>query len=427
MEKGRQIGLSYSTSYTAVERTALADCRHDQWVTSRDELQAKLFIEDCKFWAQLLNLAAKDMGEQVIDAKGLTAYTLAFANGKKIYSMSSNADAQAGKRGGRILDEFALHPDPRKLWSIAYPGITWGGSMELISTHRGSNNFFNQLIREVRESGNPKNISLHRVTLTDALDQGFLYKLQHSLPADSEIQAMDEAGYFDFIKGGCADDESFQQEYCCNPADDNSAFLDYDLIAGCEYATETNWHYSLAQLQTAKGELYGGLDIGRTSDLTVLWIVEKLSDTLYTRVVLELKNLRKSEQEKAFYPFMPLLKRVCIDYTGLGIGWGDDAQDKFGSYRVETVTFTNSVKEVMAYAVRGAFEDKKLRIPFAPAIRADLRAISKTTTAAGNIRFAAERTQNGHSDRFWALALAIHAAGSSQTTVAYQPANFKFL
>jgi phage FluMu gp28-like protein len=250
------------------------------------------------------------------------------------------------------------------------------------------------------------------VTLTDALDQGFLYKLQHSLPAGSEIQAMDEADYFDFIKSGCADEESFQQEYLCNPADDNSAFLDYDLIAGCEYATEDSWHYSLEQLQAAKGELYGGLDIGRTSDLTVLWIVEKLGDSLYTRVVLELKNLRKSEQEKAFYPFMPLLKRICFDYTGLGIGWGDDAQDRFGSYRVETVTFTNAVKETMAYQVRGAFEDKKLRIPFAPEIRADLRAITKTTTAAGNIRFAAERTQNGHSDRFWALALAIHAAGT---------------
>ena len=48
-----------------------------------------------------------------------------------------------------MLDEFALHPDPRKLWSIAYPGITWGGTREVISTHRGSHNFFNELIREI--------------------------------------------------------------------------------------------------------------------------------------------------------------------------------------------------------------------------------------------------------------------------------------
>src|SRR3546814_2348023 len=77
-----------------------------------------------------------------------------------------------------ILDEFALHPDPRKLWSIAYPGITWGGSMEIISTPRGSKNFFNTLVREVEEGGNPKGISMHTVTLQLALDEGLLWKLQ---------------------------------------------------------------------------------------------------------------------------------------------------------------------------------------------------------------------------------------------------------
>ncbi len=125
MEKSRQIGLSWSTAYACVERTTAQGARHDQWVSSRDDLQARLFIEDCKLWARILNMAAQDLGEVVLDPKDkLTAYVLQFASGKRIHSMSSNPDAQAGKRGGRVLDEFALHPDPRKLWSIAYPGIT---------------------------------------------------------------------------------------------------------------------------------------------------------------------------------------------------------------------------------------------------------------------------------------------------------------
>ena len=183
MQKARQIGLSWSTAYAADERTAEAGARWDQWISSRDDLQARLVIEDCKMFAKILHLAAEDLGERVIDEeKKISAYVLHFANGRRIHSMSSNPDAQAGKRGGRILDEFALHPDPRKLWSIAYPGITWGGNMEVISTHRGSGNFFNLLVREIREHGNPKKISLHRVTLENALDQGFLYKLQQALP-----------------------------------------------------------------------------------------------------------------------------------------------------------------------------------------------------------------------------------------------------
>jgi phage FluMu gp28-like protein len=410
MEKSRQIGISWSTAYAAVARTGKEGARHDQWVSSRDDIQARLFLEDCKLFTGVLDLAAQDLGERIVDERTRqTAYVLSFATGKRINSMSSNPDAQAGKRGGRILDEFALHPDPRKLWAIAYPGITWGGNMELISTHRGSHNFFNGLVREIREQGNPKKISLHTVTLQDALDQGFLYKLQQSLPADAEQQDMTEADYYDFVKSGCADEESFLQEYMCQPADDDAAFLEYDLIASAEYPAGTDW------TRIEGGTLYAGVDIGRKQDLTVLWVVELLGDVLYTRHIETMKAMTKGDQEKILWPWFQRCQRVCIDSTGLGIGWTDDAQKAFGTYRVEGVNFSGRVKEELAYPLRAKMEDRALRIPYDKAIRADLRAVTKTTTAAGNIRFTAERTKDGHSDRFWALALAIHAAASGNS------------
>ena len=142
----------------------------------------------------------------------------------------------------------------------------------------------------------------------------------------------------------------------------------------------------------------------------MLWVLEQLGDVLHTRAVITLKGMSKPDQEAILWPWLRVLGRTCIDYTGLGIGWGDDAQREFGAYRVELVTFTPRVKEALAYPVRGNMEDKRLRIPFDPAIRADLRAVTKVTTDAGNIRFTAERGTNGHADRFWALALALHAA-----------------
>jgi len=414
MEKARQIGISWSTAYPTVERTAKAEAKWDQWVSSRDAIQAKLFLEDCKMWARVFDLAAQDLGEVVIDEKKrLTALVLRFASGKSIYSMSSNPDAQAGKRGGRVLDEFALLGDPRMMWTIAYPGLTWGGLLEVISTHRGSRNYFNLLIREIVERGNPKRISHHKVTLANALDQGFLYKLQQALPEDAEQQEMNETEYFDFVKSGCADEESFLQEYMCIPGDDDTAFLEYDLIAGCEYGADEKWEMDRPPEKVGEKRLYAGLDIGRKKDLTVLWVLEELGDVLYTRAVITMKNMSKPDQEKIIWPWMPYMQRACYDYTGLGIGWTDDAKKKFGEYRIEDVTFTPKVKEALAYPVKGKMEDRKLRIPFDPHIRADLRAVKKETTAAGNIRFTAERTEDGHSDRFWALALAIHAAGAA--------------
>jgi phage FluMu gp28-like protein len=57
-------------------------------------------------------------------------------------------------------------------------------------------------------------------------------------------------------------------------------------------------------------------------------------------------------------------------------------------------------------------EDRRLRIPQDPLIRADLRQVTKQVTSAGNVRFTAERTADGHADHFWGLGLAIHAAAS---------------
>ena len=151
------------------------------------------------------------------------------------------------------------------------------------------------------------------------------------------------------------------------------------------------------------------MDIGRKKDLTVLWVVEQLGDVFYTRHVETMERMRKSAQEAILWPWFEICDRICIDSTGLGIGWTDDAQDKFGAQRVEGVNFTGPVKEALAYPLKGAMEDRQVRIPEDPKIRADLRKVQKVTTSAGNIRFVAEATADGHADRFWALALAIHA------------------
>ena len=414
MEKSRQIGISWASAYSLVRRKALAGARLDGWVSSRDEIQARLFLDDCRHFASILHTAVRDSGVQILGNE--KTYILEFANGCRINSMSSSPDAQAGKRGDRLLDEFALHKDPRKLYAIAYPGITWGGQLEMVSTHRGSHNFFNEIITEIREKDNPKKISLHRVTLEDALNDGFLYRLQQKLSPEDERQAMDETDYFNFIKGGCADEESFLQEYMCVPADDASAFLTYDMIAACEYDCNPANLSNLSDLSDLSGKvLYIGVDVGRNHDLTVIWVNSFEGERHLCKRLICLKGKKFSEQEAVLYPLLALpdMRRCCIDASGLGMQLAERAAEKFGSYRVEGIKFSGPVKEALAYPFRACFEDKNIRIPSDPQLRADLRAIKKETTAAGNIRFSADRGENGHSDRFWAGALAIHAKGGN--------------
>ncbi len=264
-EKSRQIGWTWACACGLVKRKGEAKAQLDAWISSRDEIQARLFLEDCKHFALIWHIAAKDRDEEVVGADGQTAFVLQFSNGIQVHSMTSNADAQAGKRGDRVLDEFALHPDPRKLYAIAYPGITWGGSLEIFSTHRGTGNYFNQLVNEIRHGGNPKGFSFHSVNLQQALEEGLLYKLQAKLPPEDERQGMDEGEYFDFIRRGCADEETFLQEYMCQPGDDSAAFLSHELITGCEYGASAEFRLcseaSARQGGVRSAELTGELRI----------------------------------------------------------------------------------------------------------------------------------------------------------------------
>src|SRR3546814_1639531 len=85
--------------------------------------------------------------------------------------------------------------------------------------------------------------------------------------------------------------------------------------------------------------------------------------------------MSKADQEAVIWPWMERCSRTCMDATGLGIGWADDAQRKFGQYAVEAVTFTPRVKEALAYPVRATMEDRRLRIPYNKQVRADLRSV----------------------------------------------------
>ncbi|MCX7871985.1 MAG: terminase family protein [Verrucomicrobiae bacterium] len=410
-EKSRQIGWTWATAYSLVRRKCRRGERLDAWVSSRDEMQARLFLEDCRAFAKILNVAAGDFNCEVIIDKRGNAYTLGFANGRRIHSLSSNPDAQAGKRGDRVLDEFALNPDPRRLYAIAYPGITWGGSLEIFSTHRGGENFFNQLIQEIKYKGNPKGFSLHSVSLEEALKQGFLYKLQQRLPPDDPRQQMDEGDYFNFIKSGCPDEETFLQEYCCVPCDDRNDFLGFALIDSCKYQANEKWKMQSADFRNENTELYIGVDVGREHDNTVIWVLEYCGDVFYTRNVDVLKQVSFAEQEEILYEWLrlPQTRRCCIDRNGVGLQFTERAKRQFGAYRVEGVHFTAQIKEHLAYALKVVFETRRIRIPDERAIVSDLRSLKRTVSVAGNMRFDAERNEHGHADRFWALALAIHA------------------
>ena len=374
----RQSGKSFATSLEAV-LDAVDTAK--MWVLlSAGERQSKELMEKVRMHLQAMQVACSALKEDFFADSSLRQLSVELGNGARIVGLPANPNTARGFSANVLLDEFAFHRDSRQIWTALFPTISRGYKLRVVSTPQGKSNQFYHLYT------GDNDFHKHFTDIYIAVEQG--------LPVD-----------IDSLRRGIDDPDAWAQEYECQFLDEATAYLTYDLIAACELD-------GCCEAPAAEqAEYYFGVDIGRKKDLTIVWVVEKLGDVFYTRAVKVLEKTAFSRQMDFFAFFIEALKpvRVCIDATGIGMPLAESLQERFGTGRIEAVTFTNIVKQDLATRTRRVFEDRRVRVPVDGKIREDLHSVKKTVTVAGNIRFDAERTADGHADRFWALALALLA------------------
>lgn len=401
-EKSRRIGATYVQSLEDVK-----DCLEQPglavWFSSADESAAREYINYCEKWADVYNTVAFTMGTEIIDEKqGVTASSITFKNGSRIHAMSSNPKGFRSKGGKVVLDEFAWHKDQQALWTAARPVITWGHNLRILSTHNGRQSLFYRFLQDVDKGILPW--SKHRVTIQDAVAQGLADRI-----AGEKLSAKQRREWLEQLRRECRTEETWLQEFCCEAIDEASAFLTLEMIMACE-RPESDIIRPTSEL---RGNIYIGFDVARKKDLSVIYIAELLGETLTTRNIVTLKNMSFSRQKELLFNLLrhKLVRRCCIDASGLGMNLAEDAQAMYGRYKVEAVTFTGPVKEELATDLRIRFEDRSVLIPANEDLRNDLHSIKRVTTTAGNTRYDVSQNEtDGHADRFWALALCCHAA-----------------
>lgn len=398
-EKSRRIGATFVQAYEDVKDAARADKPMDVWFTSADESAAKEYILYCGLWARVLKIAAEDLGEVVLDKeKDIKALVVKFASGKRIHALSSNPTAFRSKGGKLVIDEYAFHKQPEELWKAAQPIVLWGFPIRVLSTYNGKGNRYYRMVSEAKQGNR---WSLHTTTLMDAVAQGLVTKILGHTASEAEIEA-----FIADARATAGDEENWLQEFMCQPVDEATAWLTWDLITSAE-------HKDAGRPELYQGgDCYVGNDIGRRRDLAVIWVDERVGDVMWTREVVKMRNKTFAEQDAELDRIMNTYKvrRVCMDQTGMGEKPVEDAKRRHGEYKVEGVLFTGPVKQHLATAGKQIFEDRKLRMPEDRDIRASHHAVRKQTTVAGNPRFDADRTELGHADEFWAHMLALHAA-----------------
>jgi phage FluMu gp28-like protein len=403
----RQVGKDFSAGYEGISSCVAADLKKqkvDWLIAAPSERQSLESLSKWKDWAEAFKAALAEE-EIVRDGGGeslLKAATITFRHGSRVIAVPGKPETVRGYSANVLLTEFAFFENPDATWNAMYPSISnplRGGvkKVRLITTPNGIGNMSHDLWIKNYGAANAK-WSCHFVPIQVAVADG--------LPINIEElrERMDNA-------------EGWAQEFECQFLDVQSTLLPYELIAACESAEARETVPAEFWITPPPSPMVMGLDFGRRRDLTVAWTLQRQGDVLNTQEVLALEKMSTPEQVEHLRPRIKNMQRVCLDYTGPGVGLGDYLVKEFGQFdpdkhqwgKIELCNFSNTLKVDIFSKLRMAFEKRAVRVPVSRVIREDLHSVNRVTTTSGAIGYKAPHTADGHADRCTALALAARA------------------
>ncbi|MDX1968991.1 MAG: hypothetical protein SFV23_17580 [Planctomycetaceae bacterium] len=156
-------------------------------------------------------------------------------------------------------------------------------------------------------------------------------------------------------------------------------------------------------------ELYVGVDIGRTQDRTVVWTLQKLGDKAVTRDVHVMRNVPFADQKREISRRITRDVVKCfVDKGAIGMQLAEELESAFPG-RCEGIQLTSGRQGQIGALVKSMFDRGLVTIPDDPQIKVDLQMVDAAETINGIPQIKTNRGPTGHADRFWALALAMHA------------------
>ncbi|MBW8003096.1 MAG: hypothetical protein FVQ80_13935 [Planctomycetes bacterium] len=326
-----------------------------------------------------------------------------------------------GKGGDISLDEFAFHPNDELIYTSALPVIVRGGyEIEIGSTPFGNKGKFYEIFSDETRYQNFKRINLYW-WYSNALCVD-VRKAVHEAPKMMSQERVERFGteilkdIFDSMPL-----EDFQQEFECSYSDELTAFISLEMIKTCTPAGDQEIipfksidEFILAYDPKIHGLLYGGYDVGRSQNSSVLTILGLNENMKTCWASIEYKNVKFDAQRDLLIRVLSELPiyRLCIDGTGLGANLGENLEDRFPR-KAESVFFTNPVVEELANGLYLAMERLEVLLPPIRDLQLHIHSIRKKTTAAKHSRFDVDKnTKKHHGDRFFSLCLAHHAVGT---------------
>ena len=313
-----------------------------------------------------------------------TASEIRFSNGGLITSCPNNPDGLRGFSSSLLFDEMAFIDNAEECWAACIPFLTspFGATkkLQIFSTPAGQSGLFYRLWNE-------SDFIKTKVTILDAVRDG----LPVNIPE---------------LRKTVIDDDIWRQEFLCEFLDTNSSLFSYDLLNGMKWDSLPNSGFSY----------YLGIDIGRTSDLTVIAVMIKCGDKFYVKDIIVLKDCEYDKQFKEICTVIDALhpRKVCIDATGIGNNLGENLKKKYPSI-VNPIVFNNSNKNEMYGDAKQMMGTQRLFLPNDSVLVDEFHSIRRVVSSNGSMSYSAPRENGSHADRATACILALNAANSKKT------------
>lgn len=416
--KSARIGYSYATGVDHIFRR-LERPGTTTTVLSPSQAQSTEFVDTCKKNVQAIGAVADSYDEfwkDDISATDFLVQRIQFANGSRIMALAANPRTARGYPGDAVLDEYAHQMDSYAIWAAIFRQVALGNRLDALSTPNGEQGKFFDLAKDLdlTDGVSPDPNPVHKGPWS-----GHWIDV-HMAVADGCPINIDE------MREGIKDADTWAQEFCCAFLKAMGAWLPIELIQQAEDSGATiDWPVGYQ----ARGPLYAGIDVARSHNQTLLWLVERIGDIRMTRLVLPLFAVPFPKQYSILDPWVQMTTLTALDSTGMGIALYDLLLQTNGG-RVMGVSFggtnDNGVRMKVDLAVRfkRVLEEMKFRLPYDPQIRIELQSIKRKATATG-VTFDAPQIQVesavaggqkqrifAHADRFWSAALAEFAANN---------------
>ncbi len=423
--KSRQVGWSWTSAAGAVA-DAIIIPRSIYIFVSINQEEAREKIRYAKYIIDSLNDKVKP--KLIIDNQT----ELEFDNGSRLISHPCRP-VRGKAKATVILDEFAHYPKDREIYTSAVPVITRGGKLIIGSSPLGATGLFWEIF-EQKIQPYPgyarRKIPWWEVDgLCNDIDMAMT--MAPSLETDQRVKMFGTSRLINIYENMVFSD--FIQEYELSWVDESVSWITWDEIKRnqIDAQEEKLWYRQARNLDDAfaaiedvaiamrenkiENAFMGGVDVGRTRNLTEIVLLGKSNTQIFPyRLGISLDNVEFDDQQSVIMKILDELPitKILIDRNGLGMQLAEDLQKHSGGI-IEGANFTNTNKELWSNEIKLKMQRGQLPIPLDRELSYQIHSIRKKITASKNVQYDTDANEKHHADKYWALALALWAAGQS--------------